>query len=376
MAPQTPTPGWLIGRVGGVPVYLARGFALVALLVAVIFGPQVARLAPDLGYGAYLVSLGYAGLLFVTVLVHECSHALTGLAFGQRARQIVVNFWGGHTQFEQAPVSPWRTLLVSLAGPVSNGILSALAFAVYLGPASAAGQVVQLSLLFFGGLNLLLAVFNLLPGLPLDGGRVLEAVIWQLTGRRWKGTLVAGWAGRVLAGSVLAYSLLPLLLGGRPDLVTLVWAFFIAAMLWQAAGQAIGHARMRSHAEDLDLRALIDPAVGVREQDTVSDALARVRARGLGSAAIVVTGADGPVGALDPQALATVPAQRRDQVPVTAVMRPLDPRDVVRLEARGDALVDALAGMHSAVFVVLDAHQVVGVLPIRRLFDVLVTGHH
>ena len=374
MASQTSTPGWRIGRIGGVPIYLARGFALIALLVAVAFGPQVARIAPELGFGAYLVSLGYAILLFVTVVVHECSHALTGRVLGQRAREIVVNFWGGHTQFEQAAASAWRTVLVSLAGPVSNGVLGVLAFAVYVGLPPGTDRVVQFSVFIFAGWNLLLAAFNLLPGLPLDGGRVLEALVWQVTGRRWKGTLVAGWAGRVLAGLVIGYALLPLLTGGRLDIISVVWAFFIAAMLWQAAGQAVGHARMRQHAEDVDLRALMDPAVGVTEQDTLTAALARVRSRGLDSAAVVVLGPDGPAGVLDPQALGSVPPDRIDQVPVTAVMRPLDPRDVIDADTTGESLFDAIAGMHSHLFVVMSGRDVAGVLPARLLFDVLVSG--
>ena len=189
MAAQT-APGWKVGQVAGVPVLVSQSWLLIAALVTVLFGQQ---LAPVLGAVGYLVALGYAGALFLAVLVHEAAHAVAARAVGLPPTHIVITFWGGHTQFESEAASAGRSVLVAVVGPLANGVLAAVAWV--LAGAVDGGAVAGRLLLAFTITNLFLAVFNLLPGLPLDGGRVLEALVWRITGSRSTGTLVAGWAG-------------------------------------------------------------------------------------------------------------------------------------------------------------------------------------
>ena len=101
-----------------------------------------------------------------------------------------------------------------------------------------------------GWVNLLLALFNLLPALPLDGGQILESLVWGVTGRRASGLLVAGWAGRVLAVLIVLWAVgLPLVQGRTPDLIRIVWAGFIASVIWRGAGQAIASSQARAALE-------------------------------------------------------------------------------------------------------------------------------
>ena len=371
MAAQA-APGWKVGQVAGVPVHVSQSWLLIAALVTFLFGGQ---LAPVLGATAgYLVALGYAGALFVAVLVHEAAHAVAARAVGLPPTHIVITFWGGHTQFESEATSAGRSVLVAVVGPLANGALAAVAWV--LASAFDTGAVAGRLLLAFCVTNLFLAVFNLLPGLPLDGGRVLEAVVWRATGRRGTGTLVAGWAGRVVAVLAVLYALLPLLQGRPLRLFTVVWAALIGAMLWSAAGQAIAGARIRGRAERVRLAAMMTPAVAVPAGTSLA-ALARSLADGSGRpdgavpAVVLVDHAGGVQGLLDPAAAQAVPPGRLHEVQVEQVSRRHDPSAVLDAGLTGDALITALQQARAGDAVVLDGGRVVGVVPVDEVIAVL-----
>lgn len=365
-------PGWKVGRVAGVPVYVSQSWLLIAALVTFLFGQQ---LAPQLGGGGYLVAFGYAVALFMAVLVHEAAHALAARAVGLPPTHIVITFWGGHTQFESEAASAGRSVLVAVVGPLANGVLALLAFLVSGALASDTldgGAVAGRLLLAFTITNLFLAVFNLLPGLPLDGGRVLEAVVWRITGSRSTGTVVAGWAGRVVAVAAIGYALLPLLQGRPLRLFTVVWAALIGSMLWSAAGQALKGAQIRSRAERLDLQAMMRPAVAAPAASTLAALADAMRAHRGTALAVVVVDPDGAVrGVLDPQAVQAVPQDRHAEVLVEQVSRRHDPRAVLDAHLSGDALIDALQGIDSGDAVVVDAGRVVGVVPVAEVVATL-----
>jgi Zn-dependent protease len=367
MAAQA-APGWKVGQVAGVPVYVAQSWLLIAALVTFLFGGQ---LAPVLGTTpGYLVALGYAGALFVAVLVHEAAHAVAARAVGLPPTHIVITFWGGHTQFESEATSAGRSVLVAVVGPLANGVLAALAWVLAAGADT--GAVAGRLLLAFCITNLFLAVFNLLPGLPLDGGRVLEAVVWRITGSRGTGTLVAGWAGRVVAVLAVGYALLPLLQGRPLRLFTVVWAALIGAMLWSAAGQAIAGARIRGRAERLQVGALMRPAVAVPEGTTLAALDGLLRGHHGPPPAVVLVDAGGAVrGVLDDDAARQVPAPRLHEVRVEQVSRRHDPSAVLDARLTGDPLITALQGARAGDAVVLDQGRVVGLVPVDEVVAVL-----
>ncbi|MDY6055397.1 site-2 protease family protein [Micrococcus sp.] len=253
---MTPRPGLPLGRIAGAPVYLSPAWVLIAAVVMLTFGPQVRRLLPSLGAGAYLVALGYAVILAVSVLVHEAAHAMVGRAQGLPAEEVVLTLWGGHTQFRGLHTTPLGSVATALAGPASNLALAGLAWAA-LGLTEAAGLidgrgVASLLLQMTVWANVLLAAFNALPGLPLDGGRMVESAVWAATGSRDRGTEAAGWSGRVLALAVPALAVgLPLLRGDAPDLLVAALALWVGLMLWQGAGRAVAVGRRRRLLDDL-----------------------------------------------------------------------------------------------------------------------------
>ncbi len=367
MAAQA-APGWKVGHVAGVPVHVSQSWLLIAALVTFLFGQQ---LAPGLGGAGYLVAFGYAVALFLAVLVHEAAHAVAARAVGLPPTHIVITFWGGHTQFESEAASAGRSVLVAVVGPLANGVLALLSFLVsgaFSTDTLDGGAVAGRLLLAFTITNVFLAVFNLLPGLPLDGGRVLEALVWRITGSRSTGTVVAAWAGRVVAVLAIAYALLPLLQGRPLRLFTVVWAALIGAMLWSAAGQALKGAQIRSRAERLDLAVLVRPAVPVASGSTLAVLADAMRAHRGTAVAMVVVDAGGAVrGVLDPQAVQAVPAERHGEVLVDQVARRQDPGAVLDVHLAGDALIDAVQRIDAGDAVVVDGGKVIGVVPVGEV---------
>src|SRR4051795_7808360 len=121
--------GWRIGTLAGTPVYLGRSWPVIAVLIVVVFGPNLAR--PDRGasYG-YLLAAGYAVLLLVSVLVHEAAHALAARWRGHPVSRIVADVWGGHTVYDATRSSPTTTAVVAVVGPLANLVLAAVVWAI------------------------------------------------------------------------------------------------------------------------------------------------------------------------------------------------------------------------------------------------------
>ena len=364
------TSGWQIGRMLGVPVVIARSWFVVAAVITVLFAPSVQRVAPDLGLGSYVVAFGFAVLLFASVLVHELAHAVTAQATGMPASEIVLHLWGGHTQFESEAVSPGRSALVAVVGPLSN-LLLAVPAVLALGGLER-GSLAYLVVQAFALTNGFVAAFNAVPGLPLDGGRVLEALVWRVTGDRHAGTIVAGWGGRVTAVAIALWAVSPVLSGGSPDLFRVVWAALIGGLLWNGASQAISTARVRRRAPGAVAATLAVPAVGVPATITLAAALDAARCAG--AARIVLLSPQSlPVAVVEPEAVERVPSGRAETVGAASVARRHDPSAVVDVRLAGEALLRALGGLPGEEFVVVDATGlVVGVLRAADVVDAVV----
>lgn len=291
--------GWRIGTLAGIPVYLGRSWVLVAGLIVLVLGPTVQQIVPDVGVGGYAVAGVFALLLLVSVLVHEAAHAVVAQRVGFTVSRIVADFWGGHTAHDGAGGTPGTSAAVSVVGPLANGVLALLGWSL-MGVVE--GAVPGLLLIAFTYANAFVAIFNLVPGLPLDGGFLLESLVWKLTGNRHRGTVVAGWTGRAVAVGLVLWVLSPVVLEGRRVGITSVaWAALIGVFLWQGASQAIRGGNLRLAASSRRL-GQVARTVGV------VPAQAQLSTVDWGSAALWVVEADGRFdGVVDPATLRTVP---------------------------------------------------------------------
>ncbi|MFG2308152.1 site-2 protease family protein [Streptomyces sp. NPDC048566] len=365
-----PGGGLLMGRPFGVPVYVAPSWFLVAALITWVFGGQLDRVLPELGAARYLVSLFFAVAFYASVLVHELAHTVAALRFKLPVRRIQLQFFGGVSEIEKEAETPGREFVLAFVGPLLSLVLAGVFYLALLPVEPGTVPGVLLAGLMIS--NLIVAAFNLLPGLPLDGGRMLRAVVWKITGRPMSGTVAAAWVGRALAVSVLVG--LPLLtqtslLGSAPedssgmDTVTdALLAAILAAIIWTGAGNSLRMARLREHLPELRARSLTRRAVPVETGTPLSEALRR--ANDAGARALVVVDTDGePLSLVREAAIVGVPEHRRPWVAVSGLAQDLTDGMRVSAELAGEELLDVLRATPATEYLVVeDSGEIYGVL--------------
>ncbi len=336
--------GWRVGSVAGIPVFIGGGWVVIGLIMVALFGPQIARALPWLGVLAYVVALGYAVLLLFSVLVHEAAHAVVARLCGYRVHRIVADLMGGHTAYDAARSTPGRSALVALAGPLANALVCA---AGWMALPYIRGDVAGLLVGAVAWTNGFVALFNLLPGLPLDGGFLIDSLVWRLSGRRHLGLLAAGWSGRIVTVGVVCWFLLvPLLRGAVPSLFTLAWTGLIGAFLWMGASGAITTGRLRGRLADLDVSSVAIPVVTMGAGDLLSSMPTIDPAdAGRGVVVAVLDGDSRPVGILDADAVAAAAEAGERDVTADSCVRLMPPGWTLDLPAASADLsvaVDAL----------------------------------
>lgn len=361
--PARPRAGGVrIGAPLGVPIYLAPSWFLVAGALTLLFSATVDRRVPGLGVVAsHAVALVFVLLLYASVIVHELSHSVVALRLGLPVRRITVYLVGGVSELDREPEDAASEYLVAMAGPLVSLILAGLgtAAATMIEPHTVQRLIVEELALANG----LVAFFNLLPGLPLDGGRVLRAAVWRVSGSAERGAVVAGWSGRglaVLVGSIPF--LIAMTTRGGASLISLLWFSLLAAFLWSGASQALRLARLRLRLPRLTLAQLTRSAVPVTATTPVSVALAKVQVA-TGGSIVVVDAEERPIAVVSEAAVAAVPAARRPWVPVADVSVALAPERVLDVDLCGEALLAAMRRAPASEYLVVDrAGEVVGVL--------------
>ncbi|MEU0836910.1 site-2 protease family protein [Streptomyces sp. NPDC056231] len=368
--PREPGGGILMGRPFGVPVYVAPSWFLVAALITWVFGGQLERVLPELGAVRYLVSLFFAIAFYASVLVHELAHTVAALRYKLPVRRIQLQFFGGVSEIEKESETPGREFVLAFVGPLLSLVLAGVFYVAmkFVEPGTVPG--VLLAGLMIS--NLIVAAFNLLPGLPLDGGRMLRAVVWKITGRAMSGTVAAAWVGRALAVTVLIG--LPLLtriggLGNNPDDVSgmdtvtnALLAAILAAIIWTGAGNSLRMARLREHLPDLRARTLTRRAVPVEAATPLSEALRRANEAGA-RALVVVDGQGDPKAVVREAAIVSVPEHRRPWVAVSALAQDLTAGMMISAELTGEELLDTLKASPATEYLVLEeTGEIYGVL--------------
>ena len=339
-------------------------YGLITWTLAVGYFP---RALPDLPAAAYWANgLLAALLLFVSVLLHELSHSFVAMAHGLSVRGITLHVFGGVSHLDDEPPSPRAEFLIAVVGPITSFAIAAVLWAINAGglvpPAWARAVVAYLVLV-----NLAVGIFNLVPGFPLDGGRILRAVLWKWKGALDQATYMASRVGVGFAFALMALGVLQIL-GG--DVIGGFWFILIGMFLRGAAGASYSQMALREALARLPVRDIM-----TREVVTVSlEATVAQLADAFWSHHVTsfpVVDGDTVRGIASVQQVHAVPAEQRMQRRVSELMRPLSDDLIV---APDDSVFDALGkASRNQVgrLAVLEHSRLVGYLSLKDITHVL-----
>lgn len=352
-----------VGTIGGIPVLVRGSWIVVTLLLAVLFAPQIDLVEPGLGPWKYVAGVCYAVLLYLTVLLHEMSHALLARRYGLDVQWMALSFLGGMTAIDGDARTPGEEFKIAAIGPITSLGVGGLAL---LGAQWTSVNLIGLAVWGVAGFNLLIGGLNLVPGLPLDGGRVLQAAVWKTTGDTHQGTIVAAWAGRVVAVLVLFW---PLVFGAithqTPHFTDYLIAWVVAIFLWTGASASIRSAQIRRRLPALHARALARPVIAVPEDLPLSEAVRRAQEAGAGG--IVTHSSDDRLSAVVSEAaLHAVPPDQRPWQSVITVARHIEDGLMLPADIGGEDLIRAMGRTPSAEYVLLE--------PDGRIYGLLSTA--
>lgn len=367
MVTQTPPaspnrpPGTLrIGSVAGIDVLVNSSWFIIAGLIAFAIEPRIEQVEPGLGPLKYVVGLVFAIVLYLSILLHEASHAIMAQRFGFHVNSITLHFLGGQTEIDNTAQRPRQEFWIAVVGPLTSIAVGAAAVGLwFLLPEG----LVRVAVEGLAGANLLIGVLNLVPGLPLDGGRVLKALVWGASGNATLGTIVAGWGGRLTAVLVLAWPMIQReVFDVRATLFDYLLVVVLGLFLWTGATAAMAQARLRSRIPLLVARGLARRTLAVPGDTPLAEALRR--AQGVDASSIVTVSPTGtPTGIVSESAVRATPEERRPWVTTSTVSRPLEEGLTLAATIAGEDLITAISRRPAEEYLLLEEDgSVLGVL--------------
>jgi Zn-dependent protease/predicted transcriptional regulator len=233
MVPQ----GWTAGHIGKIEIKINVSLAFIALFVTyTLAAGLLRRAAPDINpLFHWLIGLFTSAIFIGSILWHELAHSIVAIRYGIPVVQIVLYLFGGVAQIARDPERPGQEFWIAIAGPISSVIL-----AILFGMLTGLGGLIGAACAWLSFVNLTLALFNLLPGFPLDGGRVLRAILWRIGGSYRQATRQAS---RVGQGMAILFAILGVAMIFQSDVFNGIWFILIAMFLFGAASASYRSAR-------------------------------------------------------------------------------------------------------------------------------------
>src|ERR1700730_2595093 len=245
------SPGLRIGRILGIPIYVHASWMIIFVLITMSLAMQFTQEHPQwTTVQHWAVGIVTSLLFFASVVFHELSHSMVARIYKIRVISITLFVFGGVARLGREPAKPMQEFNIAIAGPLASFFLAGI-FGLMLKIPH--GEMLSALATYLAGTNLMLAVFNLLPGFPLDGGRVLRAVVWSITKDFARATKMAGASGRLVAYGIMAVGAY---FAFQKDWGTFAWLTLIGYFLLNAAQESVAQVAIREtlsglHAADV-----------------------------------------------------------------------------------------------------------------------------
>lgn len=351
-----------LGKFLGIDVLLQPSWLVVAAILSYMLASYSQISDLNLGGWRYLAAFIFVVALYLTIFVHEVSHALVARRLGMPVRWISLNFLGGMTALDGEAESPMASFKIAVVGPLTSLAIGAVFVGLlFLEVGGFVGVLIQ-------GLawsNVAIGVLNLVPGFPLDGGRILYALAWRWTGSADRALLIAGQVGRA---AVIIFVVIPIIVLPRdsnPIFEAIVSVAIIAGFVWLGSTAAIRTAQMRMRLPALQGRALARPVIVVPSDLSIAEAVRRATEAQAGG---ILTHAsdDSLTGIVSESALIAVPERQRPWQAISTIARRMEDGLVLPADISGQDLVAAISHLPAEEYVLVEPDQsIYGVLVTR-----------
>jgi Zn-dependent protease/CBS domain-containing protein len=363
--------GWRIGRLAGIDISIHPSWLVIAALLTFSLAQgSIREIVPGLSPGLYWVGGAAAAVLFfASVVAHELSHAVLARHFGMQVRGITLFIFGGATELEGDARSPRDEAIMAAAGPATSLAIGV----VLMGLGLVVPQPVGTLASYLGGINIVLGIFNLVPGFPLDGGRILRALIWQLRGDRIAATGNAALVGRLIAYGLIVIGIMAALSGGLGG--GGLWLALVGWFLSNAAEATAFQARIEHSLRGVRVRDVMDSSAPVvSPNESLGSLVTNHMLRGDRRSFLVAYDDGGLAGVVTLADIRRVPRDHWDETRVTDVMTRFNDLATVGPD---EAATDALGVLQSREIaqlpVVVNGRTPVGMLTLGGILRLIET---
>ena len=368
--------GFRIARVRGIPIILDVTFLISFALITVILGTNILpdMIEPDPSATTTWTLAVVAGVIFfLSLLLHELAHSLLAMGYGMQVSSITLFLLGGVSQIKQEADRASQEFLIAIVGPLTSAILGAGFLGVFFlatGQDSAIAAVVG----WLGIVNLALAAFNMLPGFPLDGGRVFRSVIWGLTGSRTRATRWAARVGQGFGGLLAGVGVLLVLrinIGLESGGLGGIWMILIGGFLFNAAAQSLRAVQVEEGLAKVRVRDMMNTQFRTIEAVTRLHWLAPARDRIDPTATFLVTDHDTVVGVVTGLAMMMLDEQRYATATAREVMIRADAVAPIAPSASGSEALNRLQQERTIILPVVEDGRILGLVGLDQVAQVL-----
>ena len=312
-----------VARVAGIPVRIDYRWFLIfgatLWLIATVFEHGSRRIEALPPVEAWSVAVGTTLLMFLSIFGHELSHALVGRTEGIETEEIVLHPFGGLARLKREPDSPRAEFRIAVAGPASSFLFALAGFGAGALAALVNLYTLRTMLVIVGGWNLMLAFFNILPGYPLDGGRVLRGYLWHRTGRLEEATRTASLGGQAIAWTLIVFGVYFFFRFG--DLFFSASSVLVGLFL---RGAAAGVKKQGQYKKMRTVADAMRAPLSVEPETLVSHFIDKMVSPAHQQAAVPVARARRLHGILTLEDLYALPPERWPRTRVAEVMRPVN----------------------------------------------------
>lgn len=368
--------GVSLGRVAGIPIILDYSLfislALFVVILATDVFPDTVRPEPSEAT-VWTLALLSGICFFASILLHELAHSLVARLYGLPVHNITLFALGGVSQIGRESSKASQEFLIAVAGPLTSAILGGLFVAAYLA-LGAGDSPVEAALLWLGFANLALAVFNMVPGFPLDGGRVFRSLVWALTRSRVRATRWAARLGQGIGATIAGVGLLSFLdvnIGFEIGRFAGLWWIFLGGFLFNAAAQALRSLEVELGLSDLRVRDLMSTQLRTVEADTALRWLAPSPAAIDPLTAFMVMRDNVVVGMMTGRALRALDPPRFQTATVAEVMVPAGRVAPIAPGATGAEALARLQAAEVGVLPVVEDGRLLGLVGLEQVAQAL-----